>query len=534
MRKNRRKAKARLRAAPRQGVLPATLAGEAAADEAATGEVAGSLAARAVWILGAKTVAFVLSFALPLLLVRRLDQHEFGLYKQVFLVVGTALTMLPLGFGMSAYYFLPRERQRQGQIVLNIVLFYLLTAGLAALVLALFPQLLAALFQSDELTALAPAIGVAIFFWVLSSFLEIVAVAHQEARLATLFIIVAQFTKGLLLLLAAVWLATVAALVYAAILQGVVQTLLLFFYLRSRFPQFWRRFDWRVLRRQLSYALPLGVAGVLFTVQMDVHSYFVASHFDAATFAIYAIGCFQLPLVGILSESVCSVMIPRVSQLQKQGESREIIELTARVMRKLAAIYFPLYVFLMIAGREFIVALFTEQYAASWHIFAINLTLLPLGILVLDPLLRAYAEQRYFLLRLRLLLIGLLVVGLWLAIHYLGLLGVISVVVFINVLERLVTATRMARVVGARRSDLRLLGDVKKIALAAVAAGLLGLLVKASLTATSALATLAVTGMVFAASYVTVFLLADIVTQEEWSLIRRQVARVPRLVTSDK
>jgi hypothetical protein len=41
--------------------------------------------------------------------VRRLSQQDLGLYKQAFFVVTTAMNLLPLGFAMSAFYFLPRE-----------------------------------------------------------------------------------------------------------------------------------------------------------------------------------------------------------------------------------------------------------------------------------------------------------------------------------------------------------------------------------------------------------------------------------------
>ena len=108
----------------------------------ASDKISLSLTARALWLLIAKILAFAFSIALPLLLVRRLSQEEFGLYKQAFLVVGSAITLLPLGFQMSAFYFLPREKDRQGQIVLNILLFHLVMASLGALVLLLFPRLL--------------------------------------------------------------------------------------------------------------------------------------------------------------------------------------------------------------------------------------------------------------------------------------------------------------------------------------------------------------------------------------------------------
>ena len=320
-----------------------------------------SLTARALWLLVAKVLAFSLSIAVPLLLVRRLSQPEFGLYKQAFLVVGTAVTLLPLGFQMSAFYFLPREKDRQGAIILNILLFHLLMGALGAMVLMLFPQLLTTIFHSSELLSYAPIMAAVIFFWVVSSYLEVVSVAHQEARLSTILIICAQLTKTGLLVLAAIAFGSVRALIYAALFQVVVQTIVLLLYLRSRFPRFWMSFDWAVLRMQLSYALPFGVAGLLFTLQMDLPNYFVSNKFDAATFAIYAIGCFNIPLVGMLSESVGAVMIPQVSLLQKHGNHREILALASRVARKLALVYLPLYGFLMVMGREFLTVLFTQS-----------------------------------------------------------------------------------------------------------------------------------------------------------------------------
>ena len=121
--------------------------------------------------------------------------------------------------------------------------------------------------------------------------------------------------------------------------------------------------------------------------------------------------------------------------MQKRNEPREIVLLVARAARKLAAVYFPVYVFLLVAGREFIQVLFTARFADSWPIFAVNLTLLPLGIVLLDPLYRAFERERYFLLRLRLVLAAILILSLWFFTARLGLLGVIGLVVAIATLE---------------------------------------------------------------------------------------------------
>ena len=76
----------------------------------------GSLTQSAVWLIVAKTLAFVSSFLLPVILVRQMSVPEFGLYKQAFLITGSVITVFPLGFAMSAFYFLPRETERQGEV----------------------------------------------------------------------------------------------------------------------------------------------------------------------------------------------------------------------------------------------------------------------------------------------------------------------------------------------------------------------------------------------------------------------------------
>jgi len=493
------------------------------------------LTVRAAWIMSARTVAFALSFALPLLLVRRLDQTSFGLYKQVFLLVGTAMNVLPLGFHMSAFYFLPREPERRGEVVFNILLFHLLVAGAACLAFVLRPTLIASLFPgSTELVAYAPALGVVLLLWVVSSFLEAIAMANQETKTATLFIVSMQLARTLLLLVAALAFASVESLIYAAIIHGALQTIVLLVYLFLRFDGFGRRFDLKLLRTQMSYALPLGLAGFLYSMQMDMHNYFVSHRFDAATFAVYAIGCFNLPLIHILSDSVGSVMIPRVAELEKRGERREIIVLISRMMRKLALAYFALYAFLIVMGREFIVVLFREQYLASWPIFAINLAMIPLGIIAsaYDPVLRAYPEHRFFLLRARAVLLGALFIALWFGTQRVGLIGVISLVVLTNLLERVVVAVRCGKALGMTWAEVSLFKDVGKLACAATSAGLATALARTLVAgALPPLLVLAACGVVFATVYLAAVWLLRILSPDERDGATRALRTLQRRTT---
>jgi O-antigen/teichoic acid export membrane protein len=489
----------------------------------------GSLAARAFWFTFARTLGFAFSFAIPLILIRWLDQTEFGLYKQAFLIVNTALTMLPLGFSMTALYFIPREREakRQGQIALNIVLFNATIGAIALLILVLFPQTIERLVGSPELTVYAPVIGAVILFSIIASFLEVAPIAREETAVSTAFIAGSQLTKTLFMSAAAVLFTSVEGLIYASLVQSVLQTFVLLIYLHSRFGFFWRGFDAKLLRHQLAYALPLGFAGLLYVMQNDLHNFFVSNEFGPDLFAIYAIGCFQLPLVAILGESVGAVTIPLVARLQQEGRPREIIELMARAIRKLAAVYFPLYFLLLVTGREFLVVLFTEQYLASWPVFAVNLFLIPMAILgnAFDPVIRAHAEYRYFLLKVRAVLLALLVVVLWFYTPRLGLVGVIATVVVMNLIERLITFIKAARIVGAGRSDVLLLKDVGKIVIASALAGGVAFAVRAFLGGSHPFLTLILCGAAFALAYLIFISLFGVLTSGEREKIRSHLSR---------
>jgi len=466
--------------------------------------------------------------ALPMVLVRRLNQAEFGLYKQLFLIIQTSVVVLPLGFGMSAYYFLPREPERQRETVINVVLFNLMMGTIAGLALFFCPWLLGSLFSQPGLSSYGHLVGLVMLLWIVTSFLEIVPIANQEIKLASVAIVCVQLTRTIFYLAAVLWFGTVRALIYAAVLQGVLQACILGWYLQSRFPGFWRYFNFAGMRRQLSYALPIGLGALLVSVETDLHNYLVSRWFGPVTYALYAIGTVQLPFVNLLQEATSAVLILRITVLQQRGETAEILRLTARAMRKLAAVYFPGYFFFLIFRREFITFLFTAPYAASADIFAINVTLLPMAVLIYDPLFRAYIKERFFLLRLRLVLCSLLVGALWFAIRHFGLIGAISAVVLVSAVERAATLARICRILGARWSDLKLLKDVGKVAVAAALAGGVAALVRALMGPLKPFWVLAAGGTIFALVYAAAVFALRIVTAEEKALVRTKFAMLWR------
>jgi O-antigen/teichoic acid export membrane protein len=482
-----------------------------------------SLTLSALWLLAAKVVAFVINVALPMLIVRRLNQTEFGLYKQTFLAVTSAALLLPFGFGMTAFYFFPRERARRGAVMFNVLLFCGGMGVLGGGVLLAFPGLLVSLFGEPVMARYAPLIGLLIPLWIVSLLLETFPVVNQEFKVATRLIVLSQLSRTGLLCLAAILYGTVVSLLYAAIFHAAIQVVVVFWYLESRLPGFWRHVDLSLLRSQIIYAIPLGYSGLIWTFQNDLHNYFVSHQFGAAVFAVYSVGCLQVPLMGILNEAASSVMIGRVAELEMQDDKQEILALTARVTRKLAAIVFAVYAFLLVMGREFISLLFTKRYLDSWPIFAVNISLLLLIPVIADPILRCYPKHLPFIVKTRSVLFVLMVLALWLFTGRFGPIAAITIAVLTNYADRALTAFHFAPVIGFTWSRIGVFRDTGKLAVAAAVSGVATALLRPALLGRTPFVSLLICGIFFVLIYGITVVLLRIPNEDEWHLVRRYI-----------
>ena len=477
-----------------------------ALNEAKTGR--NVLTKRAAWLASARILAFAMTIPLPLVLVRTLNQSEFGLYKQVFQIMMTVLALAGLSVNMSVLYFLPRNPDKKPQIALNVLTFYGVVGSLVALFFAIYPKSVTLIFKGDGLVPHMPLLGLAILLWLLSTVLEVVAVADNDIKSASLFIVVIQLTKSALMMLAAVLFGSVHAIVISAVVQGVLQCAIMFSYLHKRFGRFWTAFDWTLFKAQLANALPFGIGGLAYATQGDLHNYFVSHYFDPDQFAIYAVGCFQLPLLGMLLDSVISVLLPEVARREAAADYQGIIELWAAAIRKLSLFFIPVYTLLFVVRHEFITVLFTKNYSSAAPIFAINLLNILLYICVPTSILRSFDELKFLRLKLSLVMIPIGGVALYTGIHSAGLVGAITAVVIVQTLDLTILVLAIARRLQMTLKDLRRFAPVSRTVASALIAASTTLGVKIFVGGWSPFVSLAVCSTIF----VTVCLIAAFAT----------------------
>ncbi len=355
-----------------------------------------SVSRPALVLVAGRTVGFVAVFAIPVVLARVFTTSEFGTYKQLFLLFSTLFGIAQLGMAESLYYFLPRSTGDAGRQVGNaIATLALAGAGCLALLWATRGWISAWLGNS-QLSDHLGLIGLVLAPMLIATAFEIVMIARNQHVKAALTYAISDVLRTLLFVVPALGFGSLRGVLVGAVAFGMCRLAAMLVYLRREFGGD-LRLDVNVWRRQLAYALPFALAVGIEVVQLNFHQYVVAARFDAAIFAIYAVGCLQIPLVDLVMTSTVNVMMVQMAEHARTGDRDAALTLWHDTIHKLAAVMFPIAVFLIVAARPVIVALFTDRYLASVPIFMVwTLTILPAAFAV-DGVLRVYAQTRFLL-----------------------------------------------------------------------------------------------------------------------------------------
>lgn len=463
------------------------------------------LAVQAFWLTFAKFISALFNLAIPILLVRLLTQENFGVYKQAFLLSATLTSLASAGVGVSAFYFMPRFPERGGKIALNILLYNTVVGLVPVIVLLLYPGALNFIFP--DLQSYAALMALLAMLSLTAVLVETLPTSLQDVRSSTVFVVGTQLLKAILLIAAALLIGTVRSLVWSIILSSIVSIAILVRYLYRRFGAFWTHFELHFFYEQLAYALPFGVYGMIYIFRSYLDNYFISARFSAADFAIYSVGWLEAPFISLFLESMAAVMVVRVSALQHEGRVADIRSVMASAVNRMAAVQFPMYALLLVAGRDLIVFVYTQRYEASAKVFSITITLIALNVFMYDPVVRAYTYLRKYILTVRILVVLTEFAVLIPVINRFGMIGAALTAVIADLVERTIICAKVWKTIEATSRDLRMFKDLLRVVAVTAIAGLAAYAVRNAMANQLIFLRIVAMGLVFGAVYLTGFYL---------------------------
>lgn len=338
---------------------------------------------------------FFIKTIIGIALARLITPGELGSFRQLFLIYSTFSTLLLLGIPQSMLYFLPRcgSLEDQRKIISRTLNIISLLAVLFTLAILLLRGTIAEKFNNPALEQLLLIYAIYPLFMFITQVFSSIMMGMKSPLRAAKFTIFAISTDAILIMGTAFFTRNLQLIVWAVIASAMLQWL----YARIKLWQYsslnlgW---DWGKMREQFAYCLPLGLSTIIGTLSVQLDKFMISGFFSPQQFAVFSLGAMELPLVGILANSIYSVLLPQLSS----GNPAQMGSLYSAAVRKNALLVFPITVLFFLFARPIMVFLYGSVYAEAALYFRIYLLALPVRIAIYDILFQASGKTKIIML----------------------------------------------------------------------------------------------------------------------------------------
>lgn len=320
----------------------------------------------------------IISIVIMMVSARLLSMQELATYRQSLLVFQVATPFIGLGMGSALLYFLPVEIERRKSILIESLLVCTCSGGVIALALYLGGgTLIANTFGNTELSSVLFLIAFLMLFSapniVINSFLVVV----NKVNTLSVYQVLTNLLVGIGVVVACVYLQDpfwmVAARVALLILGAFIALKIMFScvtYLPCN-PSIKSSTD------LISYGLPLSMSMCVGMLTLQLDKIIVSAKTSPELFAIYSNGAMEIPLIGIITSSLCLVMIVPFRKAFSDNALSSCIEIYHKVSEKISFILLPVMMYFALVATPFIIVMYSEKYIESVLPFLLYLLIIP-------------------------------------------------------------------------------------------------------------------------------------------------------------
>ena len=354
-----------------------------------------SLGGDALRLTLSKVITLCISMACTMLLSRFRTIEEYGTYSQLLLVVNLFTSLLMLGLPNSINYFLARaenEREKQDYLSVYYTLSTLLSIIMGAVLVLAIP-LIESYFKNPALRNFLFFLAVYPWANVISSSIENILIVYQKTR----FMMAYRFVNSVCLLgvvLVTQWMCwgfyaymqlyllvfclfAVSVYVIASRLCGGIRVL---------FDRIW-------IRAIFEFSLPIGLATVVGTLNVEIDKLLIGRLMDTETMAIYTNAARELP-VTIVASSITAVLLPKVTRMLKDDEVRGVVRLWGNATELSLSLIALIVAGVFTYAEDVMTLLYSEKYLPGLSVFRIYTLVLLLRCTYFGMILSAKGKSK--------------------------------------------------------------------------------------------------------------------------------------------
>jgi O-antigen/teichoic acid export membrane protein len=393
----------------------------------------------------AKTLGYGIRILLPVFLVRILTKADFGAYNQFFLIEIMFKTVFQMGVNQSQFFFVPRDLRNAGSYFINSLMLNVGLFVVAYSIIGGFRGEVADFLGMEILRELFWPLAIYSLLMMLNVTAETYLVARKLFIQSAVFDILRQVLASAATLAAAYITRDLESIIQALVWSRAVSLVGVLLYIHLKHNGFQSEKYFFGLGKQVKYGLMLGMAGMLWTFLMRMNELTVSRFYDIETYAVYAAGCKQIPIIQFFAQSISAVALVQFAQLEKENNWDGIRALWDKILGSLYGVGLPVTVFFIAIAQPLITLMFTPEYSDAVIIFQINSIAMLYHLLNPTLILRAM-DRNDISVKVHAGLVAVLPFALYLGMKGFGLVGIISVHAAMLILGRVVNHMVLNRV----------------------------------------------------------------------------------------
>lgn len=347
----------------------------------------------------AQGILTLVNVAVGMVFARVLTVSDYGTYMQTFLAYDFAVPILTLGLPNALYYFLPGAEDERKTVMEILLLLLLAGVVFSVFLLCGGVLLLAERFNNQELVKTVQWMWAYPMYTFPILIISTVLVVKDKVNINAVYNVV----TGLILTIALIVAVFIGRSYELPVLIRIY--LPLFFFPMALYLIFkntsggWAHPQISSMWRMLKFSVPLGLASIFITLTLQFANIVVSALCSPEDYAIFTLGARELPVIGIITGSMATIVMADMSQKIKEGNMQEALNLFRKSALMGALLLFPIMFFLLLYAKEFIVVLFSEKYLDSVIPFGVFLLYLPIRIVFYQSAFIALGKSKIILYR---------------------------------------------------------------------------------------------------------------------------------------
>lgn len=338
--------------------------------------------------------AFVM-LILTMLMSRVMMEDTYGTYRQIMLIVTLCTAIIPLGIPVTISYFYQNINAMQKSKLVNNTLIISSVLSISVIcIINIFSFDISVLFNNSNLVDYLFILSLYIAIIIAFSYLENLYISSGHALILGIINIIFFIIYFIIIAIEIIFFNKLYTIILTMTILEVIKSVYMLYKIYN-LNKYEYLFDISFMKKQMGYAMPLGLTVIIQTINLYTDNLFISSNFTPTEYAIYSTGATEVPFISIITISLATVALPQMSKLYNTDHDFQgVLEVWSKTTKSAAAIIFPVFWILLFYNAGYIKFIFSEKYLATTPVFIVYLFRLLLSCTVFSNILIILKKQK--------------------------------------------------------------------------------------------------------------------------------------------